>query len=144
MFFIAAIMPTVMSQTMLFSSTVQFCPEATIVFTCITTGSSVLAWISEEFIGSGSQLEFRSVDGIGTIKQNSFNPDTVATLTAINNDGIIELTSTLHIVTRSTTSNVIVSCISVGLGVTNTSIILPAGMWMVIWNSVYFAYMYIH
>ena len=120
-------MPTVVSQTKLSSSTQQFCPEATIVITCTTTGSSILAWMSEEFIGSGSQLEFRSVDRIGTTQRSSSNPDTVATLTAYNNEGTI-LTSTLRIVTKSTTSNVNVSCINVVLGETNFTIIPLAGM----------------
>lgn len=117
----------VTSQTMLNSSTQQFCPGKTIVFTCTTTGSLVLAWTSEEYIGPGRQLEILSTDRIGTNRSSTSNPETVANLTYFDNDGII-LTSMLSIVTRSTTTSVTVSCLNVGDGEANTSIIPVAGM----------------
>ena len=120
-------MPTVISQTMLNSSTQQVCPGGTIVFTCTTTGSLVLAWTSEEYIGSGRQLDIRSVDPIGTTVSSTINSDTVANLTAFDNDGII-LKSMLRIRTGSTTPSVSVSCLNVGDGGINSSTIPLAGM----------------
>ena len=125
LYFCLAVVPTAVCQIALTSSMEQVCPGNTIIFTCTTTGSSLLAWISKEYIGSGSQIEFRSViDPVGTIRNSTSNPETVANLTAINND---VLTSTLRIKTGSTTSNVSVSCINAG-GMTNISTIPLAGM----------------
>ena len=126
--FVAVVMPSVMSQPMLTSSAGQVCPEGMIVFTCTTTGSSTLAWRSDEYIGSGRQLEFLSVNHIGMNRFSTSNPETVATLTAINDDGMtVTLTSMLHIVARSTTPSVSVSCRNAG-GETSTLTVPLAGM----------------
>ena len=126
--FIAVVVPVVMSQPVLTSSVEQICLGDTIVFTCTTSGSSTLTWRSEEYIGSGSQqLQLRSIDPIGTTQRSTSNPDTVAILTAINTNGPTILMSTLHIKTRSTTSNVSVSCISADGRITTLMIPL-AGM----------------
>ena len=118
-----------MGQIMLTSSTERFCPGDVISFICNTTGSSILVWTSEEYIGaSGSQIEFASIDNIGITKPSLSNPDTVATLTAISmTDGMTVLISMLCIATRSTTPSVTVSCLNAG-GMNSTSIIQRAGM----------------
>ena len=135
---VAVVVPTVMSQTVLTSSMEQVCPGNTIVFTCTTNGSSLLAWISKEYIGTGSQIEFRSIiDTVGTVRNSTSNPETVANLTAINNDGMLILTSTLCIKIKSTTPNISVSCINAG-GMMNTSTIPLAGMWMRNWCALLF------
>ena len=122
---VAVIVPAVVSQSVLLTSTAeQICPGGTVVFTCTTTGSSTLVWQSEEYIGSGSQLEFRSIDPIGTLRNSTSHPDTVANLTA---NGPLILTSVLRIVSSSTTPNVSASCINAG-GETSTSTIPSAGM----------------
>ena len=124
-FLCTTVAPTVLSDAVLTSSEEQVCPGKSVIFTCITTGSSTLAWESDEYIGAGSQFEFRSIDNIGDIESNS---DAVATLTASDTtDGVLVLTSTLRVVSRPNTQNVSVSCRNVGLGRTNTSTIPLAG-----------------
>ncbi len=104
----------------------QVCPGKSVTFTCTTTGSSTLAWQSDEYIGAGSQFEFRSIDNVGA---SHSNVDAVATLTATNTtNGMLILTSTLRVITRTTSSNISVSCRNVGLGQINTSTIPLAGM----------------
>ena len=76
------------------------CPDEEITLTCTTTGSPIIAWRSEEYIGPGdNQLEFPSVDDIGTTRNSTYYPSAVATLTGKMNNGndSIELTSTLQI-----------------------------------------------
>ena len=113
-----------MSQTTLTSSVEQVCPGNAVTFTCTTVGSSTLVWQSQDYIGSGSQFEFRSIDSIGTSQSN---PNAAANLTDISTSGMLTLTSTLRIIARSTPPNVSVSCRNVGLGETNTSTIPLAG-----------------
>ena len=122
---VAAIVQVGTSQPMLRSSVEQICPGNTILFTCTTNGSSTLAWSSEDYIGSGRQLEFRSIDENGTIKISAFNPETFATLTAINTNGPV-LTSILRIIPRPTTPNISISCTNAG-GETSTVTIPLAG-----------------
>ena len=123
---IAAVVQVAMSQPMLMSSVEQVCPGNTILFTCTITGSSILAWSSEDYIGLGSQLQFRSIDDIGDVKNSTSNPETTAVLTAIDTRMPIILTSILHIIPISTSPNISVSCINAGGG-TNTLIIPLAG-----------------
>ena len=115
----------VISQPMLTSSVEQVCPGNMILFTCTTTGSSTLAWSSEDYIGSGRQLQFRSIDDNGTVEISPFNPETIATLTAVNTNGPI-LMSILRIISRPTTPNISVSCTNIG-GETSTLTIPLAG-----------------
>ena len=123
---ITAIVQIVISQPMLtrLSSVEQACPGNMILFTCTTTGSSTLAWSSEDYIGPDRQLQFRSIDDNGTVENSAFNPETIATLTAVNNtDGPI-LTSILRIIARSTTPNISISCINAGGGTSTLTISL--------------------
>ena len=110
-----------MSQPVLTSSVEQVCPGNTIHFTCTTTGSSTLAWSSEDYIGLGSQLQFRSIDDNGAIENSTSYPETTATLTAIDTGMPIILTSTLHIIPRST-PYISVSCINAGGGTSTLTI----------------------
>ena len=105
------------------------CPGETIEFTCTTTGSSRLVWTSDDYIGVSSQFEFRSIDDIGTTKTSPSNPDTIANLTSVDGE-IILLTSILQIVTTSTIRSSTITCISGGLGTTNTSTVQVAGMYI--------------
>ena len=117
---IAGIVPGVVSIVELTSnlSTVQqICPGKTIEFTC-TTESSRLLWTSDEYIGVGSQFEFRIIDPIGITDTNAA---TIANLTDING-GV--LTSTLLIVTsRSST----ITCINGDDRTAATSLVQIAG-----------------
>ena len=121
---IAAVVQVVMSQPMLTSSLEQACPGNMILFTCTTTGSSTLTWSSEDYIGSGRQLQFRSIDDNGTVENSTFNTETIATLTAVNTNGPV-LMSILHIIPRST-PNISISCTNAG-GETSTLTIPLAG-----------------
>ena len=125
---VAGFIPSVLSAVSLTSipSTVQpICPGEMIEFTCTTTGSSRLSWTSDEYIGVNRQLEFRSIDTIGSIQSSPSNPDTIANLTSVDGD---ILTSTLQIATTSTIPSSTITCISGGLGTTNTSTVQVAGM----------------
>ena len=95
------------------------CPGEEITLTCTTTGSPILAWRSEEYIGPGdTQLEFPSVDEIGTTKNSTNYPSTVATLTnnTSNGNGSIELTSTLQITLSAEIETSSVTCVNIGTG----------------------------
>ena len=123
---VTAVVQVVTSQPMLtrLSSVEQACPGSTILFACTTTGSSTLAWSSEDYIGSDRQLQFRSIDDNGTVENSAFNPETIATLTAVNNtDGPI-LMSILRIIARSTTPNISISCITADGGTSTLTISL--------------------
>ena len=72
----------------------NLCPGDEVTITCETRGSSVIAWSSDEYIGTNSQLEIRIIDNIGDRCTSSVNPNTIATL--INNtveDGELVLVS---------------------------------------------------
>ena len=110
---------------MLTSSVEQVCPGKSVTFTCTTNGSSTLAWESDDYIGAGSQFEFRLIDSVGASHSNF---DAVATLIARDStDGELILTSTLRVISRPNTQNVTVSCRNVGLGRINTSTVPLAG-----------------
>ena len=123
--FAAAVVQVVMSQPMLTRSMEQACPGNTILFTCTTNGSSTLTWSSEDYIGFGSQFQFLSIDNVGESQSNS-QTDAVATLTAINTELPIILTSILRLIARPTTPNISVSCTNAG-GETSTLTISLAG-----------------
>ena len=129
---IAGIVPGVVSDvalTSIPSTTQPICPGKTIEFTCTTTGSSILLWTSDDYIGVNSHFGFRSIDSIGTTRNTIANADTIAiaNLTAI--DGGI-LTSTLRIVATPvpTIRSSTITCINSGLGTINTSTVQVAGM----------------
>ena len=117
-----------MSQVMLTSNVLaQVCPGETIVLTCTTTGSSILRWTSNEYIGSSNQIEFLSAESVGTTESMQ---DAVANLTANHvTGGMRVLTSMLRITARSTIPNFSITCISGDLGRMNTSMFNVAGMY---------------
>ena len=86
------------------SSTQRVCPGERITFTCVTRGSLITAWLSEEYIGAGGvRVEFAAVD-IGESVQ--IDQDTVATLISaevVNSTRI--LTSQLTITATSQHQN---------------------------------------
>ena len=99
----------------------NLCPGEEVIITCETRGSSVMAWISDEYIGSGSLLQFLIIDNIGDWHTSSVNPNTIATL--INNtveDGELILESQLRIRAVSQFMNSSVTCIDLASGGTQT------------------------
>lgn len=91
-----------------------------IIFTCVTRGSSIIAWSSEEYIGSGgAQLIFSTLNSPDDTKISQTYPDTVATLVSITGSDV--LTSTLRIVTSSNSLSASVTCHDANLGTRNTT-----------------------
>ena len=92
-------------------------------FICSTTGSTIIAWSSIEYIDSGgSQLTFLSINDPGMIK-NISNSANFATLTMVDRANQV-LESQLHLVNVTVTSTVI--CYNNDQGV-NASITFRVG-----------------
>ena len=99
----------------------QACPGDEITFTCLTNGSSSLAWISDDYIGQGGiQLEFASFDSPGRIARNRVSPiGTQATLVSKEieeneTQGILE--SQLNIIVTSDYPSPTIKCLNVDTG----------------------------
>ena len=73
----------------------------TVNFRCVIRGSStILSWISEDYIGTGgTALEFSTAHRPGTTDPSPVNSDTVATLISVSTDanGVVEIVSELRI-----------------------------------------------
>lgn len=88
------------SQTVILSSNLSedhiAHPQQYIIFNCVVSGSDILEWRSEEYIGRGEDtLQLLAIDEIGT---NVSNPNTkaVAKLVNVSNEnGILIITSRL-------------------------------------------------
>ena len=86
------------------SSKTTACPGDELTFKCETRGSMILAWSSEEYIGTGGvQLEFTTEDTPGFIQTSDTHPDTVATLIS-SDQRLLNIISTLQIVVSSNVS----------------------------------------
>ena len=86
------------------------CPGEEVTITCETRGSPVIAWRSEEYIGSGVLIEFGNIHSVGYTSY--VNSNTVATL--INNtidNGVSVLVSQLRIIALSGSLTSSVTCI---------------------------------
>ena len=92
-----------------------------ILFECVTVGSSILAWSSNEYINArGGRIEFLVVHDNGTIimAPNSY---TLAKLIGVyNEDGQPVIVSQLSIIVQRTIPHFSVSCHHVGSGLTKT------------------------
>lgn len=106
------------------------CPGDTLVFTCITNGSSSHAWISDEYIGIGGiQLEFAAFESPGLIRTPQNNPasSTLARLIAV--DRVQEILQSRFEITVSTDYNTsTISCHNVDRNLMNTTTIEILGM----------------
>ena len=109
------------------------CPGEIITLTCVTRGSPILAWTSDQYIEQGgTQLEFATFNNEGETRSSPINTDTVATLTrkAMEN-GQQVLESQLRITMLPSFPTFSVSCIHIGSGNTNeTTFQLLLGMYM--------------
>ena len=86
-------------------------PQVRINFTCITRGSDILEWISDEYIGpGGDRLQILSSSGRTTAISNS-NPDTIATRISVDteNEEVI-IVSKLSILVSSQYQTATVTC----------------------------------
>ena len=96
-------------------------PQQVINFTCVTRGSPVLAWSSDDYIGDGVFLEFSSVVPVGTTLR-AVNSDTVAVLVDVSMEsGVTVLESTLQITVSSQFSSSSVACLSPLGGISSTT-----------------------
>ena len=77
-------------------------PQLRINFTCITRGSDILEWISDEYIGpGGDRLQILSASERTTAISNS-NPDTIATRISVTTEnGEVVIVSMLSILVSS-------------------------------------------
>ncbi|MCG8621182.1 MAG: hypothetical protein MJE68_04145 [Proteobacteria bacterium] len=86
-----------------------------IVFTCVVRGSDIMAWTSEEYIGTGGQqLPFAAAEPEGSVQRAIRNNQTVATLVTAVNTGEVMIVSELRIRIMSTHPLASVQCISRG------------------------------
>ena len=102
-------------------------------FICRTTGSTIIAWSSIEYIDrGGAQLTFLSINDPGTMK-NISNSASFATLTMVDRANLV-LESQLHLVNVTVMSTVI--CFNNDQGV-NASISFRVGKNFVCTHHVY-------
>ena len=132
--FLTAIFPTTYSQrvTVIPPADEPLCPEEVVIFTCETRGSPIIAWTSDQYIEvGGTQLEFGAIASVGDTVPSPVYSDTVATLT-VNGmiDGEQVLESTLRIVTSSLFPTSSVTCIHIGTGRMNTTMLEVLGMYV--------------
>ena len=98
-----------------------------VTFTCVTRGSSLMAWSSDEYIGSdGLRLEFVSIERKGINRTAGL---AVATLVeSSDNNGEITLVSQLRITIYSMYQISSITCHNIGIGTVNTTTFRMAGM----------------
>ena len=90
----------------------------------MTRGSDAIAWTSDAYIGTNrAQLVFEAgLDSQGDTSTNSFNVDTVATLTRVQEDqGVTVLESTLSINPLPNPQTASVTCVHTTSGRRNTT-----------------------
>ena len=85
------------------------CSGERVIFTCITRGSPILEWFSEEYIGTGGdRLQILSGSDRNT---SSITPDVVAVRINVTNDnGITVIISELRIIASIKYPRATVSC----------------------------------
>lgn len=111
------------------------CAHSNVTFTCVTRGSSSMAWSSEDYIGPGNtQLGFSTFSRVGATSVSSTFPTTVATFTQKFMDGQVQvLVSTLDIVVSSASSSLkSVTCRHNDDGLTNTTSFYVIGIIIII------------
>ena len=88
------------------------CPGETVTFTCVTRGTIILIWSSEEYIGA-INIDFNERDNINRPVQASRNNNTLATLVNVSMDGSTRvLVSQLRIIVSSVSLTPSVTCIN--------------------------------
>ena len=111
----AAVVTTVSTEKVMITSTLSdsqsVCRGQRVNFTCVIRGSSIISWISNEYIDAGgTSIEFVSADDIGVSRQ--LNPNAVATLVSTEViNGTQVLTSQLMIRVTSIFSYPSVICL---------------------------------
>ena len=86
-------------------------PFQVVVFTCISTGSGIINWFSNKYIGTDSLPLQIIAAGNTTIVSSNHDPNTVATKISVTNDtGEIVIVSKLRIIISSLYLMATVSC----------------------------------
>ena len=107
----------------------NLCPGEEVNIICEIRGSPILAWYSDEYIGSGTHLVFSIFESVGTTRINLVNPNTVATLISVTTENRVEvLVSQLRITALSGVLTSPVTCINPSNGTTDTIMIHVLGM----------------
>ena len=92
-----------------------------VVFTCVTRGSPILEWSSEEYIGTGGvELQFPSINCIGVNKTGHTDPNTVATCLSVSQTGETVIQSQLIIIASVDHPQATVTCSNNGHGTTKS------------------------
>ena len=86
-------------------------PHVRVNFTCITRGSDILEWLSDEYIGpGGDRLQILSGSSRNSATSNS-NPDTVATRISVTTEnGEVVIVSILSIVVSAQYPTATITC----------------------------------
>jgi hypothetical protein len=91
------------------------------IYCTCTTNGSVVAWISDEYIGiNGNHLEFGSQDSVGHTVPSTINPNTFAELIRKEGDRVIE--SQLHITVSENIPTANVTCSDISHGGSSDSV----------------------
>ena len=82
------------------------CPEETVRYNCSVTGSRILAWSSDAYIGTGGiRLEFSTSDPVGQTMDSQIDPNVSAVLRNVTDDSVnIFLKSELFIVVNQSST----------------------------------------
>jgi hypothetical protein len=104
----------------------RVCPGDAIMFTCVTNGSAILAWSSDDYIGQGGvQLEFASFHQPGRIARNRASPiGTQAVLVSKEieeNETLGILESQLSVIVTSDYQTATIKCLHVDTGSEETT-----------------------
>ena len=88
-----------------------------IVFTCVTRGSPILAWSSDDYVGTGGiLLEFLSINLPGFTQGAMDN--TFAVLKSVDSESLV-LESELHLTVSSSFPTSTVACLGVNTGLSD-------------------------
>ena len=113
-------------------------PGDNVTFTCTTTGSSIIAWSSDEYIGTGGlRLEVSAV----THRDNSqISPATAILLYNSEGTGAIVLTSALSLIAKGI-PYISVTCINTGREINSTIRLNVSGMYI---HTMYYVLTYLY
>ena len=93
-------------------------PQVRINFTCMTRGSDILEWLSDEYIGpGGDRLQILSGSSRNSATSNS-NPDTIAARVSVTiENGEVVIVSILSIVVTAQYPTATITCSNSDRGV---------------------------
>ena len=104
-------------------------PGREIIFTCMTRGSLVLEWFSDEYIGTGgSGISLLSVNCLNSNVTSDAHPSTRATCVSVTTENdVIVIESRLYVTVSAIQQTATVTCTNDGLGSRDTITFHTAG-----------------